>query len=120
MRIRSSLVLCVIVVCGMFFSNNCLAERFTKDGYEIEILWKQKKDRLKVWGQVRGGEACQQLNLSLFFANNQDTGSGHVEAAIKNYRPSGRNNYRAMDEKVYVNKRARKNWHVDAIYVNCL
>ena len=120
MRYGSLFIVSVIVVCGTFFSSNSMAERFTKDGYEIEILWKQQKDRLNVWGNVRGGKACQQLNLSLYFANSKDSGSGHAEAAIKNYRPSGRNNYKAMDEKVYVDKRARKHWHVDSIYINCL
>lgn len=92
---------------------------FKKKGYDIEVFWEQKQDTLKVWGEIDEGKKCNQLNLSIFFDNSKDSGSGHVEAAITEYNPSRFNKFKASD-KVYVNPSFKNHWHVSSIYINCL
>ncbi len=116
---RFASIIILIFLSLVFIASNCFAVDFKKDGYVVRIYWKQKNNDFQVWGDVQSGMKCKQLNLSLFFANSKDSGSAHVEAAIRNYTSGPPMRYKASD-KVYINNRYRKNWHVDSIYTECL
>ena len=116
---NKSIMFSVVVILLVMLVSNCMAKEFKKNGYNIDIFWKQSGDRFKMWGDVEKGKSCKQLNLSIFFSNSKDSGSAHLEAAINNYSSTSRGTYRAKD-KVYVSKKYRKYWHVDSIYTDCL
>ena len=109
----------IVIATYTLSPDKCRAEQFAVDGYNITIKWKQSGKKMSIWGNVERGRNCKQLNLSVFLQNSKDPGLAHFEAAIKNYRSSGRNSYEAYDT-VYQNIHDRKNWHVDQIYANCL
>lgn len=107
----------VIVLIG---SQLVQAKRFHKDGHEIEIMWKQKGDReLRVWGKITGGRnTCKQMNYTIRFQNSENGRSAYVNGFINNYRPNGRNNYKASDD-IYNNPK-EKSWYVTSYGFECL
>ncbi len=95
------------------------AKKFHKRGHEVEILWKQKGSVMRVWGTVTDGEkSCKQMNYSIYFKNSETGSRAHVQGFIHNYRPSGRNNYKASDKISSTSH--KKNWYVDDYYLDCL
>lgn len=111
-------ILSIFVVLLVMLASNCMATELRKNGYDIDVFWKQSGKKLKVWGDVGRGRSCRQLNLSIIFSNSNDSGSAHLEAAIQNYSPKSRNTYKAY-ETVYL-KKYRKHWHVESVDTECL
>lgn len=96
------------------------AKRFHKNGHEIEILWKQKgKKQLRVWGKItEGKKTCKQMNYTIRFKNSENGYSAYVNGFINNYRPTGRNNYKASDDISPTSH--KKSWYVTSYEIKCL
>lgn len=94
------------------------ADKFRIGNRTVGLTYKQSGNRLIVKGHISGRRACNQLNVDIFFDNNRESNTAHVETAIKNYKPSGRG-FKVKD-RVYSKKIYRKGWYVGNIYLNCL
>lgn len=102
-------------------------KKFHKDGHEIEILFKQKGDKLNVWGKITGGKStCEQMNLRIYFDNSISGQNASVSTKINKFRPNGRNNFKAVTKiykhssKEFHQKSSRYKWFIDNYYLKCL
>ncbi|MBU0946653.1 MAG: hypothetical protein KJ804_11820 [Proteobacteria bacterium] len=113
------LPLCLSLALLFTGPQTTLAKKFHEDGHEIEILWKQKGEQLRTWGKITGGKTtCKQMNYTISFQNSENGSYARVHGFINNYRPIGRNNFRASD-KIY-NTSHDKSWYVTSYDINCL
>ncbi len=92
-------------------------DTFTIDGRTVSVSYHQVGDTLKVSGEVRGGEACRQLNVEIYFANTKESTIAHVEAALKGYRSS--KSFHAATT-VYADAKYKRGWHVSDVFLKCL
>lgn len=121
--VLTSIILPILIVSVI----PAYGEKFHKQGREIEILWKQKHDRLLMWGKITGGkDSCQQMNLQVYFKNSESGQSASISTMIKKFRPIGRNNYKGEKEiyiprnKEFLVKASRYRWFVKNYYIECL
>ena len=118
---RISVLLLLVVFVISVFPVITSAETFNVNGYAIDVYWKQSKRKMKVWGRVKGGKSCKQLNLSIWLLNSRTDGRAHVSATMKKYNSkSSNNNYKAIDSSVSSKSTHKNRWHIDEIYTNCL
>lgn len=122
MKRSNKVLFCFLLSLTIFFIEHQIAQakRFHKNGYEIEILWKQKGyKQLRVWGKITGGKkTCKQMNYVIRFKNSENGHSAYVNGFINNYRPTGRNHYRAKDD---ISKNSYdKCWYVSSYQFDCL
>ena len=114
----------VLLAFFMIVPSVCQAEKFNKDGYELDLEWQQidknGRKELHVVGKIRGGETrCLQLNIKLDFVNSKDdSASARGKVALKRYNQKYWNRFRTVDE-VSVDMAHAKYWQVDNIYIKC-
>lgn len=125
---KISIIFTTLFISTLILGNSIVhAEKFHKDGHEIEILFKQKGDKLSVWGKITGGKStCEQMNLSIYFDNSVSGQSTSISTKVNKYRPQGRNNFKAVTKiykktrKEFHQKSSRYKWFVDSYYLKCL
>ena len=106
-----------VIIIVSAFSSPCSAIEINKDGFEIEIYYKEKGDGMHVWGNVEKGRSCKQLTLEIFLENTDSKELSRVIAGIKNYS-GGRSPYKGKDELYRGGK--KKKWFIDDVYLKCL
>ncbi len=103
--------------------NTANANRYYIGDYAIDVMWKHKGKYLKVWGGISGGHSCEKVKLSIFFENTEDNATRNIYTYVKNYRPMGRNNYKA---KTYIPEQSKgfhkkkKHWIVTDYELKCV
>jgi hypothetical protein len=125
---KITIFLLLILTMVLTDNSNAHAKKFNKDGYEIEILWKQKgTKKIVAWGKIsEGKKECVQMNYTIYFRNSELGTQAKIEGNINNYRPNGRNTFKAEVAiyKDYRNKSIKKSsknaWYVKSYYLDCL
>lgn len=110
-----------MLVSGLIFlsSGSCRANEFHVNGYTVDVMWKVKKEKLIIWGDVEDGKRCQRISLSVRFANSKRSGSAVVKTSTKmEHTPKSRSPF--SGERSIGSKRYKNYWFVDDIYLRCL
>lgn len=118
--IRHYMFFCMLV-SGLIFlsSGSCYANEFHVKGYTVDVMWKVKKEKLIVWGDVEDGKYCRQISLSIRFNNSKKSGSVVIRTSTKKeHNPKSRSPFRG--ERSIGSKKYKNNWFVDDIYLKCL
>ena len=118
---KTVIAISILLVSSFFFPALSFSEEFQKNGFNIDIHWKQMHNReLKVWGEIEGNKNCKQVNISISFDNTKkSTAIGWVETFIKNYRKGSTRRFKVTDG-VNAKSYMKKHWFIDSIYIKCL
>jgi hypothetical protein len=117
--IRKIFFIVIVTSLSLLAASICSAKKFTVDGFIVDVMWKVKREKLVIWGDVEGGRTCRQINLDIYFANSKQVGSCKVDTFTRDrHRPNSRSPFNGEGD---VRNRKDKNyWFVDRIYLNCL
>jgi len=115
----------IMAACITFVAAHCLAYQagsYNIDGRRIDVRWEQttrkEKATMNVYGEVYGGDACNQLNIEIYLANSVDgSRASRVVASIRNYPSAYR--FQAQDI-IYAGKGDGNAWVINNIYASCL
>lgn len=113
--------ICAVLALSIAFLGSTAAyggDEFNIDGRKVSLAYHMNGKQLKVSGKVKGGERCKQLNVDIFFDNNKESATAHIEAPIRDYSPSGEN-FRGATT-TYIDKKYKRGWYVSDIYLKCL
>lgn len=96
------------------------AKMFESNGYEVELNWKVKKKKLKMYGAIRKGKKCARLKIYAHLYNDRykkrETATLKTVIKTKHY-PSSRSTFQGED-RIYSN-RFKNGWIVDSLSVSC-
>ena len=101
-------------------ASDCPAQKFESNGYEVELFWKVKGTRLKMWGDIERGRACERINVRAQLVNHRYERAlyADLDAQVKRaHSPTSRSVFKGEDE-IY-NNRYKKGWHVYYLDVSC-
>ena len=91
-----------------------VGQKLKASGYDIHVFAEQKRDRLKVHGQITGGTRCDRLLLYMVCSNRD--GQESVTAIVKNIIGSGA---RLFSTEKHTNYTGNEDWEISEIYVWC-
>lgn len=119
--ISRTIIFLVAALAVLLVTSFAHAKLFTSNGYEVELLWKVKRDYLKMWGSIEEGKKCHRLKVYAHFINNRydRTLYATLNTVInQEHLPSDRSTFKGQD-KIGSN-RYKNGWIVDKLSVTCL
>ena len=96
------------------------AKTFVSNGYDVELLWNVKRDYLRMWGTVEGGQKCHRLKVYAHLVNDRYDRISYatLDTIIKStHLSSSRSVFKGQD-KIGSN-RYKNGWIVDRLSVKC-
>jgi hypothetical protein len=108
-----------LLIIGILLPVVCAAQNFSEKGYDLSMKWRQSTDQFLVKGEIKKGETCKQLKVSIDFKNTGDTaGSAHIEKTIK-YNVTTGVKFEARD-KVQLGLKYKNQWVINTINIECI
>jgi hypothetical protein len=107
----------VIVFLFLFISSTSNANEFNVKGYETNIYWNVKQNRLRAWGDVWGGKPCRDMDIAITFANSRNGRRKTIYADIGDVRRGTRSPFRGKTGEMY--DPPKNGWSVKYINLSC-
>lgn len=110
------------------YSSTCSAITINDNGFDVEVLHKEKSDDLHVWGKVSGGQNCKELQLKILMKNNSAR-IAKVVASIGGYNGGwpGPHTFKGtgdlIKEKTKITLKTKPGevrWFLEAVETKCL
>ncbi|MGL1931358.1 MAG: hypothetical protein OCC45_06310 [Desulfotalea sp.] len=117
------IIIIIFLTVYVFSSNNVMGKIYDVGNWEIELNWKQRGTKLKLWGKVKEGFDCKMLRVNGRLWNERN---GHyisfldyIEDYDKNHWETIRDEMRVKESSSKTDITSKFHWKVNKLRVTC-
>jgi hypothetical protein len=114
-KILAGFIFIVLFIAGAGEGN---ANKYEYKGYEVNVYWKVRGKQLRVWGDIKKGSQCKQLNVYVHFRNNRYHSRAAIDTFVRKEHSPNRRSVFNGQSKIRDNS-YKDGWFVDRLSVTC-